>query len=85
MKYKIHRVAGTHVAGARHNEENAMTKTYYVEVTAKFPPCGERPGIIEVYASSAKDAISKARKEMWRNGHTRHDGPLIYRIRKDEI
>jgi len=25
VKYKIHRVAGTHVAGTRHNEETAMT------------------------------------------------------------
>jgi hypothetical protein len=56
-----------------------MPKTYHVEVAAKFPPCGERPSIIEVWAATAKEAVSKARKEMWRNGHTRHDGPLTYR------
>jgi hypothetical protein len=27
MKYKIHRVAGTHVAEARHNKETAMLAT----------------------------------------------------------
>lgn len=61
-----------------------IAKTYQVEVTAKFPAYNEAPGIIEVVATTAKEAISRARKEMARNGYTRQDGPMIYRIKKDE-
>lgn len=61
-----------------------MVKTYQVEVTAKFPAYNEEPGVIEVVAATAKEAISRARKEMVRNGYTRQDGPMIYRIKKDE-
>jgi hypothetical protein len=39
--------------------------------------------MIEVTARNAKDAISIARREMARNGHTRQDGPLVYRIVRD--
>jgi hypothetical protein len=55
-------------------------KPYRVEVAAKYPPCGERPSVLEVYARTAKDAIRCARREVWRNGHTRQDGPMLYRI-----
>ncbi len=62
-----------------------MTKTYQVEVSSKFPAYNETPGIVEVIAANAKEAISRARKqvamEMCRD---RHDGPTIYRIKKDE-
>jgi hypothetical protein len=59
-------------------------KPYRVEVTAKFPVWGERPSIIEVFARNAKDAISRARREVWNSGYTRQDGPMIYRIKKNE-
>lgn len=66
------------------NETTAITlKEYRVEVRAKFPAYGEIPGIIEVVARNAKDAISAARREMARNGHTRQDGPLVYAIARD--
>ena len=62
-----------------------MTKTYQVEVSAKFPAYNETPGIVKVVAANAKEAISKARKQMAREMcFSRQDGPTIYRIRKDE-
>lgn len=60
-------------------------KIYHVEVSLKFPPYGERPSIIEVFAKDSKDAFRKARKEMENNGHTRQDGPLICRLVTDHI
>ncbi len=54
-------------------------KLYTIEVRSKYPAYLETPGIIELYAKSAKDAIRLARHEMWRSGHTRMDGPIIYR------
>jgi hypothetical protein len=65
------------------NEARVAFNDYRVEVRAKFPACGEYPGMIEVTARNAKDAISIARREMARNGHTRQDGPLVYRIVRD--
>jgi len=38
----------------------------------------DRPGVIEVYARNAKDAISLARREMSNRGYDRHDGPFKY-------
>jgi hypothetical protein len=56
-------------------------KTYEVTVTAKYPAAYERPGILEVQALNAADAIKKARKQMWNNGYDRHDGPQTYRAK----
>jgi len=52
---------------------------YTVTVTSKFPAYGEQPGELLIFAVNAKQAISRARDEMHRLGHTRQDGPLIYR------
>ena len=59
-------------------------KVYKVEVTAKFPAWGEQPGVIEVFAKDSKTAITKARREMANNGHTRQDGPVKYKVLKDD-
>ena len=60
-----------------------MLKTYKVQVTPKFPSWNDRACVIEVYAKTAKDAISCARKEIGRTGRDRHDGPLSYRTVKE--
>ena len=61
-----------------------MLKTYKVLVTPKFPSWSDRECVVEVYAKTAKDAISSARKEICRSGRDMHDGPLTYKIAKDE-
>lgn len=35
----------------------------------------------EFFAKNAADAIKQARKMMWDNGHTKHDGPVKYSAR----
>ena len=59
-----------------------MKKLYRVEVAAKHPACTERPGLVDVYASSAREAVSKARKVM-STIVDRHDGATLYRIVRD--
>lgn len=39
------------------------------------------PSEEEFYAKDAADAVKQARELMWRNGHTRHDGPVKYKAR----
>ena len=38
-------------------------KTYQVTITAKYPAAYERPGVIEIQATNASDAIKKARRQ----------------------
>ena len=63
-------------------KENIMKKQYRVEVRSKFPTWNERAGIIEVFALSGKEAISKARKIMARDcaGDAKVNGPTLYRL-----
>jgi hypothetical protein len=62
-----------------------MSKIYQVEVSSKYPAWNETPGLVEVVAANAKEAISKARKQMAREGNiSRQDGPTIYRIKRHD-
>jgi hypothetical protein len=57
-------------------------KTYQVTITAKYPAAYERPGVIEIQATNASDAIKKARRQTWNDGaFDRHDGPMTYRAK----
>jgi hypothetical protein len=57
-----------------------MTKTYQIEVTSKHPAYGERPSVLSIEAGTAKEAISKARKQTRYNvGGSRLDGGFNYR------
>lgn len=57
-------------------------KTYAVTMTSKYPAAFERPGVIEVQALNAADAIKKARARSFLYGLSdRHDGPTIYRAK----
>jgi hypothetical protein len=55
---------------------------YLVTVTAKHPAAGEHPGTFEFDARNSADAVKQARREMWNRGHTRQDGPLIFKVTK---
>jgi hypothetical protein len=56
-----------------------MFKTYLVEARLKFPSCYHSGYDFRISAKTKADAIKSARKEAAYSGHTRHDGPLIYR------
>lgn len=61
-----------------------MNNTYQVEVSAKYPAWNEVASIIEIKAATAKEALSKARKEVARWDLLKQDGPTIYKILKGE-
>ena len=55
---------------------------YEVTVTSRYPAYNEQPGILQISARNAAEAIKRARREMSRAGHTSQDGPLAYRCRR---
>lgn len=56
---------------------------YTVTVTPKYPAWNDRGTVFEIVAQNAKEAISKARRQMWNEGtYDRHDGALSYRATK---
>lgn len=59
-------------------------KTYRVEATLKFPSCYHTGYEFTIYAKNKADAIKKARNDAAREGHTRQDGPLIYKAYEEE-
>jgi len=56
-----------------------MFKTYLVEARLKFPYCYHTGYDFTITAKTKADAIKSARKEAAYSGHTRQDGPLIYK------
>lgn len=56
-----------------------MNKTYRVEARLKFPACYHSGYDFEIIAKTKAEAIKRARKEAFNSGHTRQDGPLIYK------
>ena len=56
---------------------------YLVTATLKFPSCFDRGYEFSIIAANAKDAVKKARREVFDAGHTRQDGPIAYRAVKE--
>lgn len=58
---------------------------YLVTVTLRYPAWDSVPAELPIRACTAKEAVSLARQQMARDfdsGHTRQDGPLLYRARR---
>ena len=62
-----------------------MFKTYRVEARLKFPSCYHTGYDFHISAKTKADAIKSARKEAAYAGHTRQDGPLIYKAHEEEV
>jgi hypothetical protein len=56
-----------------------MFKTYRVEARLKFASCYHNGYDFTISARTKADAIKSARKEAAYSGHTKQDGPLIYK------
>lgn len=54
-------------------------KTYRVEANLKFPSCYNTGYEFEVIALTKADAVKRARKLVFYEGHTKIDGPLSYK------
>ncbi len=61
-----------------------MFKRYEVEARLKFPACFHTGYDFSICAKTKADAIKSARKEAFAAGHTRHDGPLVYKAKEIE-
>lgn len=60
-------------------------KSYNVEAKLKFPSCYHTGYSFTIYAKNKADAIKKARREAFNEGHNnKHDGALIYSITETE-
>ena len=60
-----------------------MTKTYKVTATAKYQSWNGTGRTIEVTAASAKEAISRARRQVWIDGtFSKEDGAITYRAER---
>jgi hypothetical protein len=58
-----------------------LTHRYIVKITVKYPSCDDLGTEIEVLASSIKDAIKSARKQVYMY-YDRHDGAKTYVARR---
>lgn len=54
-------------------------KSYLVEARLKFPSCYHTGYDLTIYATTKAEAIKKARKEVFLEGHTRKDGALSFK------
>lgn len=64
---------------------NMNAHTYTVTATPKYPAWNDHGQKFEIVAANAKEAISKARKQLWREAlYDRHDGPVTYRAERAE-
>ena len=55
-------------------------KSYDVTISMRFPSWSDRPFTLTISAANAKDAISRARRQIASEGNfDRHDGGLTYR------
>lgn len=57
--------------------KRAQIREYTVRVEMKYPAWNDRPFDKVVFARTARDAEKDVREWMFREGHTRFDGPLI--------
>lgn len=54
-------------------------KKYNVEARLKFASCFHSGYDFTIYARTKAEAIKKARREAWNEGHTKQDGPLRFK------
>ena len=54
-------------------------KAYNVEVTGPNGRGEVTSEVLEIFATNADNAKKEARRQLFLNGHTRHDGKLTYR------
>lgn len=60
-------------------------KTYDVHVIPKCPNCGDRGNTLTIHAKTKAEAISSARKEIWREClYDQQDWPLVYTAKEKE-
>lgn len=61
-------------------------RDYVVNVSVKHPAWNDHPFDKTVFARTARDAEKQVRDWMWNQGlHTRLDGPLIVKARRDDV
>lgn len=53
-------------------------KQYLVEAKLKYPSCYHSGYEFTIYAKTKAEAIKRARRVVWNEGHTKYDGSLKF-------